>query len=54
MSEAEIVVRFEALQAKLAPLWTSIQTFTQDPQTIVVVPSITIDSTIRGARQHGP
>ena len=34
------------------PLWTSIQTFTQDAQTIVVVPSITLDSTIRGARQQ--
>ena len=44
--------RFDALQRKLVPLWTSIQTFTQDAQTIVVVPSITIDSTIRGARQQ--
>lgn len=52
MSDAEIAARFEALQRKLVPLWTSIQTFTQDPQTIVVVPSITIDSTIRGARQQ--
>lgn len=52
VSDAEIAARFEALQRKLVPLWTSIQTFTQDPQTIVVVPSITIDSTIRGARQQ--
>jgi hypothetical protein len=52
VSDAEIAARFDALQRKLVPLWTSIQTFTQDPQTIVVVPSITIDSTIRGARQQ--
>ncbi len=44
--------RFDALQQKLVPLWTSIQAFTPDAQTIVVVPSITIDSTIRGARQQ--
>jgi hypothetical protein len=44
--------RFEELQQRLVPLWTSIHTFTQDPQTIVVVPSISLDSTIRGARQQ--
>lgn len=44
--------RFDALQRKLVPLWQSIQTFTDDAQTIVVVPSITLDSTIRGARQQ--
>ena len=52
MSDAEVAARFDALQRKLGPLWRSIQTLTQDPQTIVVVPSITIDSTIRGARQQ--
>jgi len=52
VSDAEVAARFDALQRKLVPLWTSIQTFTQDAQTIVVVPSITIDSTIRGARQQ--
>ena len=52
MSDAEVAARFEALQRKLVPLWASIQTITQDPQTIVVVPSITLDSTIRGARQQ--
>ena len=35
--------RFEALQRKLVPLWRSIRELNQDPQTIVVVPSITID-----------
>ncbi len=41
MSEADVAARFDALQRKLVPLWTSIQTITQDAQTIVVVPSIT-------------
>ena len=40
----EIVTRYGALQAKLVPLWKSIATLTRDPQTIVVVPSITLDS----------
>jgi hypothetical protein len=48
----DVQARFDALQRKLVPLWQSIQTFTDDPQTIVVVPSITLDSTIRGARQQ--
>jgi hypothetical protein len=52
LPEAEIVRRFDALQAKLVPLWTSIQRFTQDPQTVVVVPSLTLDSGSRGVRQQ--
>jgi hypothetical protein len=48
----DVQSRFDALQRKLVPLWQSIQSFTDDPQTIVVVPSITLDSTIRGARQQ--
>jgi len=39
--------RFEELQAKLKPLWQSIQTLNQDEQTVVVVPSLTLDS-VRG------
>jgi len=35
--------RFDELQQKLVPLWKSIQSFNQDEQTIVVVPSLTID-----------
>ena len=34
---------FDALQAKLVPLWKSIRSLNQDPQTIVVVPSIDVD-----------
>ena len=52
MSEAEVAARFEALQRKLVPLWTSIQPINQDPQTIVVVPSMTLDATIHGVRQQ--
>jgi hypothetical protein len=44
--------RFDALQKKLVPLWRSIDHISQDPQTIVVVPSISLESTIQGARQQ--
>jgi hypothetical protein len=47
-----IVREFDRLQAKLRPLWSSIQRFTQDPQTIVVVPSLTLDLASVGARQQ--
>src|SRR5438105_12408218 len=40
---------FDQLQKKLVPLWKSIERFNQDPQTIVVVPSMTIDSISSGA-----
>lgn len=35
--------RFDELQRKLVPLWRSIQTMTTDEQTIVVVPSLTLE-----------
>jgi PGM1 C-terminal domain/ATP-grasp domain len=35
---------FDQLQKKLVPLWKSIERFNQDPQTIVVVPSMSIDA----------
>ena len=37
--------RFEVLQEKLVPLWRSIEKMNQDPQTIVVIPSISLDKT---------
>jgi hypothetical protein len=40
---------FEQLQKKLVPLWKSIERFNQDPQTIVVVPSMSIDAISSGA-----
>src|SRR5205809_829428 len=41
--------QFDHLQKKLVPLWKSIERFNQDPQTIVVVPSISIDAISEGA-----
>src|SRR5262245_39062704 len=40
---------FDQLQEKLVPLWKSIERFNQDPQTIVVVPSMSIDAIDSGA-----
>src|SRR5262249_49661674 len=48
LTEEEATARFDALQRKLVPLWHSIQSFNQDPQTIVVVPSL---GTTRGVKQ---
>src|SRR5258705_5407083 len=43
LTAAQAESRFDELQQKLVPLWKSIQSFNQDEQTIVVVPSMTID-----------
>jgi len=43
-SPADVQERFEALQQRLVPLWKSIQGMNQDEQTIVVVPSISLDT----------
>ncbi len=40
---------FDQLQKKLVPLWKSIERFNQDPQTIIVVPSMSIDAISSGA-----
>ena len=40
---------FDQLQRKLVPLWKSIERLNQDPQTIVVVPSMSIDFIDSGA-----
>lgn len=40
---------FDQLQKKLVPLWKWIERFNQDPQTIVVVPSMSIDAIDSGA-----
>src|SRR5438093_12031000 len=48
MSESKLVMHshaeFDQLQKKLVPLWKSIERLNQDPQTIVVVPSMSIDA----------
>lgn len=43
-SPADVQARFDALQRRLVPLWQSIQGLNQDEQTIVVVPSISLDT----------
>ena len=49
LSPEEAARRFERLQQKLVPLWSSIRAMNQDEQTIVVVPSITAEFDARGA-----
>src|SRR5436189_6143605 len=53
MSERKIVTdsqdEFDQLQKKLVPLWKSIERLNQDPQTIVVVSSMSIDAIGSGA-----
>src|SRR5437899_1479756 len=53
MSEEKIMpdsqAEFDRVQKKLVPLWKSIEHFSQDPQTIVVVPSMSIDAISSGA-----
>src|SRR5437870_10541347 len=44
--------QFDALQAKLVPLWKSIRGMNQDPQTIVIVPSINVDAGLSSVRQQ--
>lgn len=41
--------QFDQLQKKLVPLWKSIERFNHDPQTIVVVPSMSIEAIGSGA-----
>ena len=48
ISPEEAAAQFEALQKKLVPLWRSIESFNHDEQTIVVVPSISIDMSVTG------
>lgn len=48
MSEGKVAAdsqaKFDRLQKKLIPLWKSIERLNQDPQTIVVVPSMSLDA----------
>ncbi len=48
LSAADAAAQFDALQKKLVPLWHSIESFNQDEQTIVVVPSMSLDMTVAG------
>src|SRR5881296_2369873 len=53
MPEGRLVMdsqaEFDQLQKKLIPLWKSIERLNQDPQTILVVPSMSIDAIGSGA-----
>ena len=49
LPDADVQTRFDALQRKLVPLWNSIQSLSQDEQTIVVVPSLTVDYPLHGS-----
>ena len=48
LSAEGAATQFDSLQQKLVPLWRSIESFNQDEQTIVVVPSMSIDLAITG------
>src|SRR5437870_5768270 len=48
ISAEEAATQFDRLQQKLVPLWRSIESFNQDEQTIVVVPSMTVDMAAAG------
>ena len=52
ISEAEAQSRFERLQQKLVPLWERISRFNESAQTIVVIPSQTIDFDCQGAEMQ--
>ncbi len=52
ISEQEAQVRFVALQRKLVPLWEHISRFNDTEQTIVVVPSQTIEFDCKGAEMQ--
>ena len=46
---AEVQARFDRLQQRLVPLWSSIEKLSESEQTVVVVPSITVDYELRGS-----
>ncbi|HEY8670179.1 MAG TPA: hypothetical protein VIL63_05020, partial [Terriglobales bacterium] len=48
LSPEEAAAQFDSLQQKLVPLWRSIESFNHDEQTIVVVPSMSIDMAVTG------
>lgn len=48
----ELTARFDALQQNLVPLWEFIGQPTQEEHTIVVVPSLTLDSEFHGSEQQ--
>ena len=53
ISAEEAAAQFDALQEKLVPLWRSIECFNNDEQTIVVVPSISLEMAVSGFEVQG-
>src|SRR5256885_2356045 len=53
LSAEEAAAQFDLLQKKLVPLWSSIECFNQDEQTIVVVPSISLEMAVSGFEVQG-
>jgi PGM1 C-terminal domain len=53
LSAEEAAAQFDSLQKKLVPLWRSIQSFNQDEQTIVVVPSMSLELAVSGFEIQG-
>lgn len=53
LSAAEAAAQFDQLQRKLVPLWRLIESFNQEEQTIVVVPSMSVDKTATGSETQG-
>jgi hypothetical protein len=50
VSVEEAAERFEKLQRKLVPLWQLIESFNQEEQTVVVVPSMSLDFSANGSQ----
>lgn len=53
VSAAEAAAQFVQLQKKLIPLWKLIESFNPEEQTIVVVPSMSVDTTATGSEVQG-
>ena len=54
LTPAEVEAQFDQLQQKLVPLWQrSLDRFNQSEQTIVVVPSLTVDLAVSGFALQG-
>ena len=48
----EVTRRFESLQSKLVPLWASIRAINRSEQTIVVVPSLSLEADMTAVQQQ--
>src|SRR5437762_11260667 len=53
VSAERAAAQFDQLQRKLVPLWELIESFNQQEQTIVVVPSMSVDVTVTGSETQG-